>query len=114
MIGQRQTGTTSLDTTSRPAQCAVLLSGTPPRLHASVLSTTRRRRRTKTVTAPGTRATRTARREAPCCAGMIRGRPRHRRERREERRQGRRDVENVEAAMPVWSPGPGRLTPRDD
>jgi len=41
---------------------------TPPRLHASVLVliTTRRRRRTKTGTAPGTRATRTARREAPC------------------------------------------------
>ena len=66
---QRRTGTTSLDTTRRPAQREVLLlEETPPRLHASVivLITTRRRRRTKTGTAPGTRATRTARREAPC------------------------------------------------
>ena len=67
MIVQRRTGTTSLDTTRRPAQReALLLEETPPRLRASVLSTTRRRRRTKTGTAPGTRATRTARREAPC------------------------------------------------
>ena len=67
MIGQRRT--TSLDTTRRPAQREVLLlEETPPRLHASVivLSTTRRTRRTKTGMAPGTRATRTARREAPC------------------------------------------------